>query len=62
MSALDDIKADLARINAATTDIADDIKALKDKIGTGLSDAEVAALKSDLDDIATKLEAVAAGQ
>jgi hypothetical protein len=52
--------AALAKIDTATNNIAADIKALKDKIGTGMSDADVAEVQGILDSTATKLEAIAA--
>jgi SMC interacting uncharacterized protein involved in chromosome segregation len=55
-----DMLAALAKIDAATNNIAADIKALKDKIGTGMSDADVAEVQGILDSTATKLEAIAA--
>jgi SMC interacting uncharacterized protein involved in chromosome segregation len=55
-----DMLAALAKIDTATNNIAADIKALKDKIGTGMSDADVAEVQGILDSTATKLEAIAA--
>ena len=58
----EDFDAGFARINEATNNIAADIQALKDQIGTGMSQAEVDEVKAKLDAAATALEAVAAGQ
>jgi|SRR6185436_2491299 len=55
-----DVKAALAKIDAATNDIAADIKGLKAKIGTGMTDAEVAEVQAEADRLATKLEGIAA--
>lgn len=58
MSAVDDLKAILARIDTATTNIAADISAIKDKIGTGMTDAEVAEVQAGLEAAAQRLEAL----
>ena len=58
MSAADDLKALGARIDAATNNIAADITAIKAKIGTGMTDAEVAEVKAGLDASAARLEAL----
>lgn len=58
MAAVDDLKAILARIDTATTNIAADLKAIKDKIGTGMSDADVAEVQAGLEAAAARLEAL----
>lgn len=60
MATLADLQAQLARIDAATDNIAADIRNLSAKIGTGLSDADVATLQAGLEAAAVKLEGVAA--
>lgn len=61
MSNLDDLKTELGRINAATTEIAADLKAAIDAIGTeNPTPAQWAAFKADIAQAATALEAVAA--
>jgi hypothetical protein len=55
-----ELKAALAKIDAATDNIAADIKRLKDKVGTGMSDADVASVQAEADRIASKLEGIAA--
>lgn len=54
------IKAALAKIDTATDNIAADIQRLKDRIGTGMSDAEVAEVQAEADRISAKLEGIAA--
>jgi len=58
MAAVDDLKAILARIDTATTNIAQDIQDIKAKIGTGMTDAEVADVKAGLEAAAGRLEAL----
>lgn len=48
----------LGRIDAATTAVANEIRALKDQIGTGMSQTDVDAIGAQLEDKATKLEAI----
>lgn len=62
MSALDDIKALVVRLQAAITNVAGDIKTLSDKIpGTdSIGQAEALALKQQLETLTTQLEAAAA--
>lgn len=55
-----ELKAALAKIDTATDNIAADIRRLKDKIGTGMTEAEVAAVQADADRLVTKLEGIAA--
>ena len=62
MSNLTDLQAMLTRVNDATNNIAADIQALKDQIGTGMTQAEVDEIKAKLDAAATALEKVAEGQ
>ena len=58
MGAVDDLKAILVRIDTATTNIAADITAIKAKIGTGMTDAEVAEVQAGLEAAAGRLEAL----
>ncbi len=58
--ALLDLKAALAKIDAATDNIAADIQTLKAAIKPGMSDAEVAEVQAGLDAAASKLEGIAA--
>lgn len=60
MTKLTDLKAILSRIDTATDNIAADIRALAAKIGTGLTDAEVSELQTDMEAAAVKLDATAA--
>jgi len=55
-----ELKAALAKIDTATDNIAADIQRLKAKIGTGMSDADVAEVQAKADAIVTKLEGIAA--
>jgi hypothetical protein len=55
-----ELKAALAKIDTATDNIAADIQRLKDKVGTGMSDAEVAEVQDLATAIAAKLEGIAA--
>lgn len=55
-----ELKAALAKIDTATDNIAADIQRLKGQIGTGMSDADVAAVQAEADRIASKLEGIAA--
>jgi len=54
-----EVKAALGRIDATTNNIAADVKRLKDKVGTGMSEAEVAEVQADAERIATRLEGIA---
>jgi len=58
--AVTEMKAALAKIDAATNNIALDLKGLKDAIKPGMSDAEVAEVQGLLDAAAGKLEGIAA--
>jgi len=58
MSAVDDLKAILTRIDVATTNIAADLSAIKAKIGTGMSDVDVAEVQAGLEAAAAKLESL----
>ncbi len=58
MAAVDDLKAILTRIDTATTNIAADITAIKAKIGTGMSDADVKTVQAGLEAAAGRLEAL----
>jgi hypothetical protein len=58
MAAVDDLKAILGRIDTATTNIAADLTAIKAKIGTGMSDADVAEVTAGLEAAASRLEAL----
>ncbi len=60
MAKIDELKDLLDRVNAATDNIAADIKNLSGQIGTGMSDADVATVQAGLEAAAVKLEAVAA--
>jgi chromosome segregation ATPase len=62
MAAIDDLRALLQRVDAATTEIAADLQALKDKIGTQMTQEEVDEVKAGLEAAASKLETTAAGQ
>ena len=55
-----EIKAVLARIDAATNNIAEDIRGLKEKILAGMSPAEVAEVQAEAETLAVKLEGIAA--
>jgi len=58
MAAVDDLKAILVRVDTATTNIAKDIQDIKAKIGTGMTDAEVADVKAGREAAAGRLEAL----
>ncbi len=58
MSAADDLKAKIALIDTATTNIAQDIVDIKAKIGTGMTDAEVADVNATLDAAVARLQAL----
>ena len=60
MSALTDLQAINARILAAADNIADDVRRLTEKIGTGMSEADVTTAKAEGEAIASKLEGIAA--
>lgn len=55
-----ELKAALAKIDTATDNIAADIVRLKAKIGTGMSDADVAEVQAEADKLVKKLEGLAA--
>jgi ribosome-associated translation inhibitor RaiA len=55
-----ELKAVLARVDTATDNIAADIRRLKDKIGTGMTDDEVAEVQGLAEAVASKLEGIAA--
>jgi hypothetical protein len=58
LMALAEIQAQLARVDAATSAIAQKITDLTAKIGTGMSDADVATVTAGLTAEADKLEAM----
>ena len=58
MAAVDDLKAILGRIDTATTNIAADLTAIKAKIGTGMSEADVAEVTAGLEAAAARLESL----
>lgn len=60
MSAADDLKAGIAKIDSATNNIAADIQRLKDKITSSMSPADVADVKAQLDAAVSRLEGIAA--
>lgn len=60
MALIDDLKAEVARANEQTNNIAEDIRRLTERIGFGLSEAEAIALKTDLAALADRLTGVAA--
>lgn len=60
MGDLSNITAVLGRIDAATNNIAEDIRNLKDQISTGLTPEQVADLQQQLEAKATTLEGIAA--
>lgn len=60
MGQLEDFNAKLDRIDAATNNIAEDLRNLKDEISTGLTAPEVTALQDRLETTAAKLEGIAA--
>lgn len=60
MNNLEQFNAVLGRIDDATTNIAADIRNLKDQIGTGLTQEEVNQLKNQLEQKASQLEQIAA--
>lgn len=55
-----ELKAALKKIDTATDNIAADLVRLKERIGTGMTDAEVADVQAEADRLATKLEGIAA--
>jgi len=55
-----EIKAALAKIDAATDNIAADVQRLKERIAPGMTQAEVDEIQKEADRIATKLEGIAA--
>lgn len=60
MATLQDYKNEFARINTATTNIADDIRRLIEKIAAGgMTDAEEAEALTELRAIADQVEAIA---
>jgi uncharacterized coiled-coil DUF342 family protein len=60
LMASEELKAVLARIDAATNNIAEDIRRIKEQIGTGMTSAEVAEVQAEAEALAVKLEALAA--
>jgi len=58
MAKVDDLLAILARIDTATTNIAQDITDIKGQIGTGMSDADVQKVQDALTAAADKLDAL----
>lgn len=60
MGKIDELNAKLDRIDTATNNIAADLRALKDQIGTGMSDADVEAVNTRLESTAVALEGIAA--
>jgi hypothetical protein len=60
LMALADLTATLAKIDAATDNIAADIKGLKALIVPGMSQADVDTVQTKLDAAATRLEGIAA--
>jgi hypothetical protein len=54
-----DTKAVLTRIETATTDLGVRVRAIQDKVGTGMSEADVAAVNTELGAIAGNLEGMA---
>jgi len=58
MAKVDDLLAILARIDTATTNIAQDITDIKGQIGTGMSDADVQKVQDVLTAAADKLDAL----
>lgn len=60
MSKADDLKAQIARIDAATDNIAADVRNLTAQITTALTDAQVTEIQTGLEAVAVKLEATAA--
>lgn len=53
-------KAILERIDVATDNIAVDVRTLTAKVGTGMTEAEVAEVNTLAEAVATKLETIAA--
>lgn len=49
----------LDKINADTSALATVVQSLRDRIGTGMSQADVDAVKARLDEVATRLEGIA---
>jgi methyl-accepting chemotaxis protein len=60
MAAMDDIRLELGKINAQTTEIASDIDELIAKVGAGMTEAEVTEVIDGLKGISSTLEGVAA--
>ena len=60
LMANEELKAVLARIDAATNNIAEDIRRIKEQIGTGMTSEEVAEVQAEAEALAVKLEALAA--
>jgi len=58
MAKVDDLLAILARIDTATSNIAQDITDIKGQIGTGMSDADVQKVQDALTAAADKLDAL----
>jgi len=59
MAVSTETKAVLARIEQATSDLGVRVAAIQSQIGTGMTDADVAAVNSELGDIASKLDGMA---
>lgn len=57
--AAEDLKAAMDRIDAAMANIADDIRRLAERIGTGMTPEEVEAVRVRLEGIATAAEGLA---
>lgn len=60
LMASQEVKASLARIDAATNNIAADIQRLKDGVKPGMTEQEVAEVQQEADRIAARLEGIAA--
>lgn len=58
MAKVDELLAILARIDTATTNIANDITTIKGQIGTGMTDADVQRVQDALTAAADKLDAL----
>jgi type IV pilus biogenesis protein CpaD/CtpE len=60
MGILEDFRDILVRIDAATNDIAEDIRRLKDQIGVGMTPEQELEVKNQLESAAVRLEGIAA--
>ena len=58
MASVAELTAILARVDTATTKIADDIRRIKDQIVGGLTAAEAQAIQDQAEALAVKLEAL----